>query len=118
MGKKVTDAESNPGFAGNFSIKDAAKVGLQYMKWYSELEASTKIKSILAPMLEKARLDEVRFSQNLFVVDAAQPPDKKSKPKKSFVIAGAFAGSTVLAVFIVLLWNSWVNFYRRYKSIS
>lgn len=105
---QIAKAENEPGFAGNFSMKDAMGIGVRYLKFYTEFEALSKVKGFLMPMLEQARLDEARQIQTMFIVDAATPPDKKSRPKRGVIIAGAAVGSFVLAALFLLI-RQWIS---------
>ena len=49
---------------------------------------------------EAARIDESRRSQILFPIDVAQPPQKRSSPKRGQIVF--FVGATVF--FLVLIW--------------
>ena len=114
---KVSDMETKAGFAGNFSLQDAAKVGLEYLRLYSEYETFTKVKEFLLPMLEDAKLDESRNTQSLIVLDAAVPPDKKAYPKRSLIIAGSTLGAFFISVLFVFLINAYKNFKEKYILI-
>lgn len=115
---QISDVEQKPGFAGNFAMKDAAGIGIKYLKLYTEYETYAKVKAFLMPMLEKAKLDEQRNSQNVFVVDEAVPPFKKDRPKRSVIIAGAGVGGLVLSIIIVVIIYNFRNFKSKYKEFS
>ncbi len=100
---QIAKAENEPGFAGNFSMKDAMSVGVRYLKFYTEFEALSKVKGFLMPMLEQARLDEVRQAQTMFVVDDAVIPTRKAYPKRGLIIAGAAIGSLALASLFLII---------------
>jgi len=58
---------------------------------------------VLIKQFELARVDESKEGPLIQVVDAATPPEKKSKPKKSvIVLVSAFAGLflSILAAFL------------------
>lgn len=95
--KKVNEAETQPGFVGNFPLKSAAKVGAEYMRLIAEFETLTKVKSFLTPMYEKYKLDMNSVSKMFFVVDAAIPAEKKDRPKRSLIILGGFFGAFIVA---------------------
>ncbi len=80
IGAEITDKlnslQTQPGFAGNFSLSEASSVGLEYLKLYTEFEAYTKVKAMILSMMEKIRTDEIKNIQNLLVVDKAIPSDK------------------------------------------
>lgn len=101
---QLEKAQNQPGFAGEFSVKDAGKVSIPYMKLLAEYETFTKVKAFLMPMLEEARMNELRNTKNLLVLDEAIVPEKKSRPKRSVIVIGAFIGSiaiSVLAIFLI-----------------
>lgn len=81
MKNQLDKAENKPGFAGNFALKDAVKVGSKYMKLYTEYEAMSKVKAFLLPMLEQAKLDEIREAPTMYVLDYARPAIKKISSK-------------------------------------
>jgi uncharacterized protein involved in exopolysaccharide biosynthesis len=101
--EKLAQAQTEPGFAGNFALNQSASIGVEFINLYAELEALTKMKAYLLPMLEEAKLDEVKNVKNLYVLDTAIPADKKDKPKRSLIVGGSFLGSFILAIFILLL---------------
>jgi uncharacterized protein involved in exopolysaccharide biosynthesis len=113
---QLANVKNKSGFAGNFSLSEAGKIGIDFMKMYSEFETYTKVKAFLLPMLEQARLDEVKNVQSLFIVDEAVPSNKKDRPKRSFIVLGAFVGSFVFAVIIILALNSIKNFKEKNKA--
>lgn len=116
--QQMTQAKNEPGYLGNFTLYEASEVGIEYMRIYTELEAYFKVKTFLVPMVEKARLDEERSVKSLIVLDEAIPAEKKDKPKRAFIVLGAAAGSSVLAIFILLVYNSYRSFRRKYNTLK
>ncbi len=116
LSKQLNEIQFKPGFAGNFTIKEAAGIGISYIKLYTEIETYSKVKAALFPMLEKARLDERRNAQFLFVVDEAVPPDKKDRPKRSIIIGGTAVGSFVFSIFLVIAINRYKIFKTQYAE--
>ena len=114
MKEKLSDAETKPGFGGNFAVNDAAEVGIQFMRLYAELETFTKVKAFLLPMLEEQRINENRDTRSFIVLDKASVPDKKFKPKRSLYLLGAFFGAIVLSIVVVLLIAGAQDFKKRY----
>ncbi len=115
---KLANAENKPGLAGNFSMSDAAAKGIDFLSYYAQYEAMTKVKAFLIPTLEDSRLNQNRNLKNLVVVDAAIAPDKKIKPKRSLIVAGFTIGSFFTAVLFVLLIYGIKVFHRKYKSVK
>jgi uncharacterized protein involved in exopolysaccharide biosynthesis len=116
IGAEITDKlnslQTQPGFAGNFSLSEASSVGLEYLKLYTEFEAYTKVKAMILSMMEKIRTDEIKNIQNLLVVDKAVPSDKKDKPKRAFVIAGSTFGMFILGVLIIFF----INYFKEIST--
>ena len=116
MKAKLLEAENQPGYGGNFSMSNAAEVGVNFMRLYTDLETFTKVKSFLLPMLEEQKLNEVRDTKSFIVLDKALPADRKIKPKRSLYVLGAFSGSLVLSVLFVIIILGFKDFRKRYKS--
>jgi uncharacterized protein involved in exopolysaccharide biosynthesis len=116
---KLNDAENLPGFSGNFSLKNATKVGLEYTRMFAEYETYTKVKAFLLPMLEEQKINAFRRTFSFIVLDKAIPPDVKDGPRRSLYLMGAFFGSFFLAImFIALLvqYSELMSRYNEYKN--
>ena len=105
MKEQVYKAENKPGFAGNFALRDGLKVGAKYMKLFTEYEAMSKVKAFLMPMLEQAKLDEIREAPTMYVLDYAKPAFKKSRPKRLTIAAGTALGVFVLSCLFLIITN-------------
>jgi uncharacterized protein involved in exopolysaccharide biosynthesis len=68
--------------------------GAEYIAKYRDFKYHETLFELMAKQYELARLDEAREGAVIQVVDAAQPPERKSKPKKALI-----AAVTTLAVF-------------------
>lgn len=104
---QLRQAEQRPGFVGGFSLREAAGVGLQFLRLYAELETFQRVRSLLLPTLEQIRLDEQRARPVLYVVDPAVPPQLKAYPQRALIALGALVGSLVLSLLLLLLWQRW-----------
>jgi capsule polysaccharide export protein KpsE/RkpR len=116
--KKVNNVQNKPGFAGNFSLRNSLEVGAEFLRLYAELETNIKVKSYLLPMIEEAKLDEVKNTTSLTVVDDAVPADKKAKPKRSLYVLGTAFGTIILCVLFVIMLNGYRNFKVGYKQFK
>lgn len=114
--QKLYDFENKPGFIGNYTLKEFAKVGGDFLRLYAEFETLTKVKSFLIPYLEENKLNENRILQYLIVLDKAVPPDRKSKPKRALIIGGTFFGSMVLGVLLIIIADSLTRFFKQMKK--
>jgi uncharacterized protein involved in exopolysaccharide biosynthesis len=91
---------------------------------FYELEQERLILSELVkytrPVLEEARFDEQRRVEAVQVVDAAVPPDKKAKPRRSIICITMTISAFVLAILFVLVYDWWQRkhgyFARRLRA--
>ncbi len=118
MSEKIGEVKTKPGFAGNFSLNDAAGEGIEFMRLYTELETYTKVKAFMLPLIEKNKLDETKKMKNLIVLDKAIASDRKDRPKRSLIVAGTAFGSFALTIFIILVINSIRNLKRKIKEVT
>ncbi|MFP4369213.1 MAG: Wzz/FepE/Etk N-terminal domain-containing protein [Candidatus Kapaibacterium sp.] len=113
---KLKDIESTPGFAGNFSLHEVGELGVKYMRFYVEYETFSQVKAFLLPMAEKAEIDINAKARYLYILDPAIAPDKKDKPRRSFIVAGSTFGAFVVACLVVLLFNAFIDFKNNIKE--
>lgn len=116
--EKVKDAESKPGFGGDFALRDIGNIGMRYYRILADLETFAKVKAFLTPMLEEARINENRMLHNLFVVDKAIPADRKSYPKRSLIVLGSVVGVFILAVLYIITVYYFNQFRRKYNELT
>lgn len=114
MEAQLQRVQTEPGFAGNFAITDAAGIGAKYVKLTAEFEAYAKVKAFLLPTLEQTRLDQMKSTPSLLVVDEPILAEKKDRPKRSLVAAGAGFGVGVLVILVILLIEGWRSIKQRY----
>jgi len=101
------EAQTKPGFAGNFALSDAAGIGASYLRMYAEFEAFTKLKAFMMPTLEQARLDMNKTAPVLLVVDEPVPAEEKDKPRRLVIALGAGVGMFVTMIIVLLLGRAW-----------
>ncbi len=116
--KSIANAQSKPGFAGNFSLDEGSGVALEYARLFVDFETYSKVKAILLPVLEKAKLDVSKNIKNLYVVDEALVADKKDRPKRSVLVLGAFFGSFAFVILIILIGDNLRDLRNKLKYIS
>lgn len=91
----------------NSGSPTATEKTLEVLPDYAPLHAKVQqLKAkyeLVARLLEQSRMQEVK--ENLFVevIDPPSYPEKPSKPKKKLIVASAFIGSLMLAIFISLV---------------
>jgi capsule polysaccharide export protein KpsE/RkpR len=118
LSKIVEEAKTRPGFAGNFAMENATEVAIEYMKLQAELETFTKVKSLLLPMLEEAKLQETKNTNSLIIIDKPIPADKKAKPKRSIIVLGFMFGTFILCSIFIVILDSYKNFLKKYRALK
>jgi len=72
-----------------------------YVSRYREFKYQETLFELFAKQYELAKVDEAREGADIQVLDAAQPPEKKTKPKKAWIaIIATLASSVALLLFV------------------
>lgn len=79
------------------------EAGMAYVRKLRDVKYYETIYESIARQFEIAKLDEARQGATIQVVDPALPPDKKSGPKRLFIVLGFFLASLLLASLYVFL---------------
>lgn len=74
--------------------------GPDYIARFRDFKYHETLFELMAKQYEIARVDEAREGAVIQVLDAAQPPERKSKPKKALIAVLA----TLATGFVLLLW--------------
>lgn len=82
-------------------FKKAPGLGYKYFKIYRDLEIQYKILEFVQPMYEEAKVEEVRNTPSVLVLDYAGPAERKAKPKGSLYLVVSFLSSTLIGLLIV-----------------
>jgi uncharacterized protein involved in exopolysaccharide biosynthesis len=83
------------------------------MRVLTEFEAHAKLKAIVLPTLEQAKLDRAKKTPSLIVVDDPVPIEKKDRPRRTVIGAGAALGTGLLIIVLILLIHAWKDFIRQ-----
>lgn len=78
-----------------------------YLDRYREFKYQESLFEVFARQFEAARVDEAREGTLIQVVDAATPPERKSKPKRSVVGIATTAIVFVLLCIALILRDQW-----------
>lgn len=79
---------------------NAQEVGIEYIRKLRDVKYFETIFDLLARQYEIAKVDEARQGTTVQVVDRAIVPDRRSSPKRTFIVLGA----AVLGLFLGLVW--------------
>ncbi len=118
MKSKLTQSETGTQLLGGVSIADAPRAAVPYLHFYSQLEALIKLKAFLAPSFEQVKLDLTKESPSLYLLDEAIPAQKKSRPKRTIIVASTFGASLFLGCVIVLFMHQFRVFRKRFSQYS
>lgn len=73
----------------------------KYLNIYKNLEIQYTIAEFITPVYEQAKIEEVRSTPSVLVLDEAYPPERKARPKIALYALIGFVVSLVLGLFIV-----------------
>lgn len=85
---------------------DKKQAGLDNIKLLRDVKYYQMLYEMLAKQFEIARLDEAKEPSMIQVLDTAIAPERKSKPQRTLIVAGAAVLAFVLAVLIAYLRDS------------
>ena len=83
--------------------------GLEYVRATREVKFQETLLAGMLRQYEIAKMDEAKEAPALQQVDVANPPDRKSKPKRAVIVLGA----TFAAFLLMTGWTIW----RRYSEM-
>jgi uncharacterized protein involved in exopolysaccharide biosynthesis len=76
-------------------------VALEYARLYRELKIQETVFELLTAEFEKSKIEESKDTPTIQILDRAVPPEKKSRPKRSFMVAFAGGFSLLFSIFFV-----------------
>lgn len=100
---KKLDKGGSGGDLGLVSAGNLPEQGLEYVRAFREVKYQEAIFEIMAKQYELAKIDEAKDGGNVQQLDAAIPPERKSKPKRAIIVIASVLAAGFLAVLIALL---------------
>jgi tyrosine-protein kinase Etk/Wzc len=94
------------------------RAGLEYLRKYREVKYYETIYELLAKQFEAAKLDESKNAAIVQVLDPANVPERRSKPKRALLSLVALIVLTILAILVVALWEAVEKFRRNPESMD
>ena len=76
------------------------ETGLEISRMYRDVRTFEQVYVLLTAQYEQARIDEARDVTTIELLDPAVPPEKKSRPMRTMMVAAAF----VLSLTTVVVW--------------
>lgn len=100
---KKLDKGGTGGELGLVSAGNLPEQGLEYVRAFREVKYNEAIFEIMAKQFELAKIDEAKDGGDVQQLDAAVPPERKSKPKRAMIVVVSVLAAGFLAVLIALL---------------
>lgn len=102
------DGPTNAGIDIPIGRLPAASV--DYVRALREVKFQETLLTSMLRQFEVAKLDEAKEGPQLQQVDVAEPPDRKSKPKRALIVLGATLAALLLSSMVVVM--------RRYSRVA
>lgn len=99
---KLGGSENTPGGALIVSKGQVSEAGLEYLRKLRDVKYYETIFDILARQFEAAKLDEAKQGALIQVIDPAVPPDRRSSPRRGFIVIVATFMGLFFGVFTAL----------------
>jgi tyrosine-protein kinase Etk/Wzc len=77
------------------------EIGIEYARKLRDLKYQETLFELMASQYEIARIDEARDATIIQVLDKAEPPEKRVKPKRTFMVVLATVSGFIIAVIVV-----------------
>jgi len=97
------------------TINDIPEKGVQYLRLLRDVKLQETILEFILPQYEQAKIQEQKEIPTLQILDDANYPIKKAKPKRAFLILFVVFFGMVLSVIFVLMIEQ-VNEYKENDS--
>ncbi|MBU0784440.1 MAG: lipopolysaccharide biosynthesis protein [Gammaproteobacteria bacterium] len=100
---KKLDKGGSGGELGLVSAGNLPEQGLEYVRALREVKYQEAVFEIMAKQFELAKVDEAKDGGNVQQLDAAVPPERKSKPKKAIIVIATVLAAGFLAVLLAFV---------------
>jgi tyrosine-protein kinase Etk/Wzc len=88
------------------------KLGMRYLQLYREVEIRNKLLEFLIPQYEQARIQEVRDTPTVTVLDKGRVPTKRIRPKRKMLVFITAILTLITCTLFVFL----VEYFRRIET--
>ena len=95
-------------------VADIPQLKGEYEQLYSKVKVTEALYQVLLQQREQAKMKEFEKLPTLSVLDRAEVPQIKNKPKRSFIVIG----TTAIAFFIAILLAVILEYFRKLQSNS
>jgi len=107
---KYDEFLSHPGAGGAFiSLDDVPEIRKEYSRMKRKEIYFSKLLEFLAPQYEQAKIQEMKDIPTIQVIDWADRPEWKSKPKRAYIVILSFLISFMVSILLVLAYEGMKN---------
>jgi uncharacterized protein involved in exopolysaccharide biosynthesis len=93
--------QDNPGDKLMPNFSKVPEIGIEFTRLKRQVEYYVKVLEFLAPEYESSKIEEVKTIPTIQILDQAVRPEKKDKPKRVFIVIGAFVLATIVSLYMV-----------------
>jgi capsule polysaccharide export protein KpsE/RkpR len=97
LARMESSQTGNPGSVVDLPVGKLPEAAIEYVRARRELKVQEMLLEGMLRQFEIAKLDEAKEAPALQIVDAAQPPDRKSKPARAVIVLASTLLAFVLA---------------------
>ena len=105
--QQLTTLGALRGQLSQLEATDTTSTSPGYITKYREFKYQESLFEVFSRQFEMARLDESREGTLVQIVDVAQPPERRSKPKRMLISLAAAVGSAFALIAFVLMRSAW-----------
>jgi uncharacterized protein involved in exopolysaccharide biosynthesis len=117
LDRQIHAAESSGDSAISLTAGNAPRLAMQSLRLLRQVTAYDQLYQFLRKALEQARIEERRDVPTFSVLDPPIPPDRKWKPRRTFIMAGS--GVTTLAILVLLIvWSEATQTGREHPPVN
>jgi uncharacterized protein involved in exopolysaccharide biosynthesis len=119
LNKKITELNQGKDKAQQdykllIPMKLAPELANKYLKIYQELKIQYSILEFVTPLYEQAKIEEIRNTPTVLILDKATPADHKARPKAMIYGAVSFSASVILGFVIIFF----IELMRKMKVVE
>lgn len=105
--RQLSVLEEGGGDSSFFSVPLAAMPGLtgRFEDLYGQVRVSESLHKILLEQLEQAKIQESEQTPSFSILDRAEKPEFRSRPRRSIIVGVSFGLSLMFALFLALILN-------------
>lgn len=86
--ERLTKSDNDKALNYLIDLDVAPDVGMQYFRLQRDIEIQSTILEFLLPQFEQAKIQEMHDKSELYVIDDGALPEKKTRPRRSFIVVG------------------------------